>query len=389
MNRKQWKRLGDCATEHRVVPLLYQRLMAAGDGIQTEASRSSLEYMSAYSRQVSKNNLLFYGELRKLLSALDEKNIPVILLKGIYLAEHVYENRGLREMNDMDLLFKKEHLEIVYQLLTEMGYQPISHVYMNDINQIIQINKHLPRLIKKDVAGIEIHWNITKPGRSYHIEPDGIIQRASPINKAGVNALSLTAEDLLLHLCLHTSYQHNFAFGLRPFCDLKTVIDRFDKLDWDEVCSRSAEYGWRRGVLLSLVIAKDFLGADVPEDIIKRLHADDSIPALVETARRQILTKKEDSKAAGNAVITFASAEGLTGKTSAVIKRLFISKDQMIAKYPIRPGSPMIYLWYLVRFGQMIWFHTSKILRVSRGDPEYTGIIERKEELHSWLNKEN
>lgn len=390
MNRQQWDHLVDLAKEHRVVPQLYQRLMKAGDEIQTDSSRFSFEHMSAYSRQVSKNNLRFYGELRKLLSSLEEKEIPVILLKGIYLAEHVYENRGLREMNDMDLLFKREHLKPAYQELIEMGYEPLSHVYVNDISHTILQSQHLPRLIKKNAAGFEIHWSITKQDRSYHVDPNEIIKRAKKINNSSSNVLSLSTEDLLLHLCLHTSYQHNFSFGIRPFCDLTAVIDRFyGELEWDVVCSRSEAYGWSRGVLLSLVIAKDFLGASVPDDVINRLQTDDFGPAVVDTARRQILTKKENSNEAGNAVLTFASAGGLTGKASAVFSRLFLPKEQMIAKYPVRPGSPLIYLWYLFRIGEMIWRHTFKIVRVSKGDPEYTAIIERKIELLSWLEKEH
>lgn len=388
MDRQQWDHLADLAKEHRVVPQLYQKLMTAGNEIQTDNSRFSLEHMSAYSRQVSKNNLRFYGELHKVLSSLEENEIPVILLKGIYLAEHVYENRGLREMNDMDLLFKREHLTPAYLLLKQMGFEPLRPVNIERIDYMANENHHLPRMIKPETAGIEVHWNIVNPGQSFSIDPAELWQRARQIDSAYSPVCTLPPADLMLHLCLHTSYQHNFSFGMRPFCDLTAVIDRFDEeLEWDVVCSRSEAYGWSRGVLLSLVIAKDFLGADVPDNVIKRLQTDDFGPAVVDTARRQILTKKEDSNEAGDAVLTFASAGGLVRKASAVFSRLFIPKEQMFAKYPVRPGSPMIYLWYLFRIGEMIWRHTFKILRVLRGDPEYTGIIERKRELLSWLEK--
>jgi hypothetical protein len=95
----------------------------------------------------------------------------------------------------------------------------------------------------------------------------------------------------LLHLCLHTSYQHQFAFGLRPSCDIAETIACFGStLDWRTLTERAERWGWQRGVYLALQLAKELAGADVPADILGRLQSTDVTEAILENARAQVFT---------------------------------------------------------------------------------------------------
>ena len=103
-----WQSFLALTDTQRVMPLLWHRLRQKGldKAIPIEVSK---ELREAFNRNTLQN-LRFYGDLRCLLSALKPEGIPLILLKGIFLADAVYVNMGLREMNDIDVLARRAAL---------------------------------------------------------------------------------------------------------------------------------------------------------------------------------------------------------------------------------------------------------------------------------------
>ena len=59
---------------------------------------------------------------RILFEKFAEKNIPVVILKGILFAETIYENPYYKKMNDVDILIRREDLEKVYDVYEELDY---------------------------------------------------------------------------------------------------------------------------------------------------------------------------------------------------------------------------------------------------------------------------
>ena len=68
-------------------------------------------------------NIKFYDAYGKILSKFEEHNIQHIPLKGIYLAEWLYKDIGLRLLSDIDLLVKVSDGQKCIQLLMELGYK--------------------------------------------------------------------------------------------------------------------------------------------------------------------------------------------------------------------------------------------------------------------------
>lgn len=69
-------------------------------------------------------NMLLYDELSKVLSAFKTAEIDVIVLKGVFLAEQIYKNIGLRPMSDIDLLVKEKDLQKAKVELNKLMYYP-------------------------------------------------------------------------------------------------------------------------------------------------------------------------------------------------------------------------------------------------------------------------
>ena len=118
---------------------------------------------------------------------------------------------------------------------------------------------------KKDSACIEIHFNIVEPPFSDRVDVEKLFARAQACFIGGVEVLTLCPEDLLLHLCMHASYHHGFDNGILPLFDIARVVEHYKAdLDWEQVLSRSKEWGVGKCVYLALSLAERIAGASVP-----------------------------------------------------------------------------------------------------------------------------
>jgi len=381
---RDWQNLLALAAMHGITPLLWHRFEQKGlDKVVPDAAAATFR---AALRRNAMNNLRLNGELRFLLTALNAENISLILLKGIVLANTIYENIGLREMNDIDVLARPADLTRIADILIEMGYRPIAPICA-DVT--MQTGIHLPRLIKKGHAGFEIHWNITHTNKNYSIEPLGLWERAVPIQIAGCNALMLSSEDLLLHLCLHTSYNHNFIFGLRPFCDIAETIDHFGlALDWQTVAERAISQKWQRGVYLSLRVAVDLAGASVPDHVMEKLQPADMSETILETVRTQIFMDKYIGAriSTSSFYVQFMESRRLSDKIKIFWQRVFLPRAMIANGYSVPKNSLRIYLCYLRRFYDGLRHNVRIFKKFRKNYPALKSFADEKKLISDWMD---
>ena len=371
----------DMAMVQRVRPLLWHRLRQKG--LDEAVPLNVAEELRGAFHRNTMHNLRLYGELRRFLSALKLEGIPLILLKGIFLADAVYDNMGLREMNDIDVLARPADLARIAEILTGMGYTPLQPICV-DIT--LKAHHHLPRMVKNGHAAFEIHWNLTKPDNSYSINPEGLWECALPVRIAGCDALGLSPEDLLLHLCLHTSYQHQFAFGLRPSCDIAETIAHFDSaLNWQAVLDRAGRWGWRRGVYLALRLARELAGADVPVDILEKLRPKDMTEAVLETARTQIFSDKNLAFSVPAPFADLLASGRLRDRIRIFWQRVFLPRTTIAAIYSVPMDSVRIYSCYARRLVDLLRRHGHTLKKYQENDASLGSLVERTNLISRWL----
>ena len=382
---EQWKKFLAIAAHQRVTPMVFYRLKKKG----LDQAVPSDVYASL--KDVYQQNIVrimkISGQSRRVLKALNIAGIPTIPLKGIVLANSVYESIGLREMNDIDLLVPKENLARAVEILTGMGYKPVQPFCLDSL---IQTGKHLPSFIKKDHVAIEIHWNITNPSTCYSIDPQELWDHAVPVQILDYETLMLSPEDLLLHFCLHTSYQHQFDFGLRPFCDIDEVINHFGStLDWQVVTEKAKQRKWARGGYLALVIASEFAGADVPAYVLEWLRPDDMTDSVLNSAKTQILTEQYFTAFVPEHFAKLLVNKSLMAQIKIFVKRVFLPRATIAANYLISADSFKVYLYYPRRFIDVLLRHGRTFRYVTKhneSDPSMKAIIDRKALISDWLS---
>lgn len=380
LTESDWHDLIQQARSHAVLYLLYHRLKKRN--LDSYIPADILQTVrTEYFEQAWRNNSL-YNDLSKILKALQQENIPVILLKGAHLAQIVYSNIALRPMSDIDILVKKNDLPKAKDLLLELGYTPLKDI---DIATACASSQHLPPMVKQDAPPVELHWTIENSTRPFTIDIEGLWQRAQPTSVGGVDTLTLSPDDLLLHLCLHTSVHHLFSNGLRAFCDILEIIRHYqDELDWKTVQRRAEEWGVSNAVYLTLYLAKSLLSADVPEALFNELRPENCAESIAEAEvlifngpdiDRQLFANPQSCK-------LFVSKSFLETAT-LFLQRIFLPRETMAQLYELPIDSLRIPLYYPVRLKDLLVRHSHTVWRIWRRDK----ATSRQFQLIDWLSR--
>ncbi len=361
-----WGLIVEQSVKHVVTPLLYQKVKRFGPSFRVPPD--VLERLRGIYLINTARNMRLYHELSNVLKMFNDEGIPVIVLKGVHIAEIVYENIGLRSMTDMDLLFRKKDLAIAQRKLMEAGYYP--H------------NNRLP---------LDIHWsiehNIVPP---LPIDEEGLWQRAQPASIAGVEVLVLSREDLLLHLCLHLSFHHLFGFaGVRTLYDIRETIRHYKTtMDWDELKGRARE--WRAGnaIYLALLLAKELVSAEVPDSILATLKSD-----YTDSHKQWAIQQMFNGAADGGLLSPFFCflwrPVSLRKKAAYFLKFMFPPPEYVSARHDTPYQSSGNYLSYLTRVKEHFGRYARATWKLLTRDEEFVGLVHQQNQntaMREWLS---
>lgn len=340
MTRELAAILGE-ASRLQAIPLLLHTL-------GKDAVSASPELSSLYRAQYMQNYLsatLRMKELINMLGCLRDKDIETILLKGAALTMTVYRDLGLRPMQDIDLLIRRDELARATATLCDLGYQryrplgPPAQARTDDFHGEVAYVKNCGFTV-----AIEPHWTLGhKYPYSGRINVDGLWQRAKRARFKGVDAPVLCPEDSLIHLCLHL-FQHGQDFWLVPACDIKALVDHYkDSFGWKSFLDRVFKFHLCLPVKYSLVKTSELFHAPVPGYVWEELNA--YKPAKSEKRIFSLFAGRDRQ----SGIVTLAdllTIPGTTQKLNYVFATLFPSREWLVSCYS-RPGWPTLGLYAL------------------------------------------
>ena len=333
----------------------------------------------AYFTSGDRNTRLF-RELRTVLERLRSAGIPVIVLKGASLAEAVYGDVALRPMCDSDLLVPQTDLARAEAVLFDLGGV---HKQFQEKESRRRPKHHAPPILICDLA-IELHRTIVTPAAPVRVDVAGLWDRACPATVAGIEVLSLSPEDLLLHLCLHFCYD-NGCVGLRYLCDIAETIRHFGSgLDWPRIADRARKWDATKFAGLSLHLARAMLGAAVPDDVLERLVPEGIDQRVLAAAQETVLSQTSPHQ--WGSLFDAQGARSPEEKAEFFKERVFLSRDEMAAKYPASRGSSLFPLYYALRLRDGVRAYTFHALRRARLLLQRRRR-ERHNALHNWLTR--
>ena len=373
-----WNAVTTIAADHILTPLLYKRLKESDANALVPADlweRMRQVYVASAVR-----SMCFERDLRGVLRSLRSSGINVVVLKGMFLAEVVYGDAALRSMADVDIMVPREELPRVQATLLDMGFAPRER---EDTELRCRTTKGLAPFTRSGFM-VEPHWNLSHPTSPFRTDVDGLWARARPATIAGVEVLALSPEDLLLHLCLHTVHKHSLGLGLLPFCDIAETVRHYaGELEWSRLADRAREWGAARHVGLALDLARSLLDAEVPGFVLEQLIAGGLDSRTLETARESVLVRT----GYGQWVPFFDEfgARSFGDKVRVSWERVFLSREQMVTRYPASRAARFLWPYYALRvrdvaraFGSYVR-RRGRLMILSRGRDPSAALVK-------WLN---
>jgi hypothetical protein len=211
-----WRKLVGLINSHGIIALAAYNIKESG--LVNEVPPDAMASLENGYKQSMVRNLWLAERWKEVNKILSDAGIKHVLLKGMALEHTLYGSKGLRQMNDNDILVKRDEAIKAWELLQKNGYLP--GISKSAIHRKIMMNigKHLPSLYKNGYA-IEIHHDLFKNDSS-----DDAVDKAVEISIGDTKAWILSKDLQLKHLIDH--YQRHASEGdcqLRLYADIKLL----------------------------------------------------------------------------------------------------------------------------------------------------------------------
>ena len=262
------------AYQKGMAPLIYDTLKRTRLHEFREVPVSRFYY--AYKRTLH-NNRQAYLQLQPVLGELQAQGIDSIVLKGAAFAQLLYLDIGLRPFGDMDIMVKMEDLDRAHDVLAELGYRktyrglPInpptatSRRYRSARQYFHQERRFL---------SIDLYWQLSRYPYLVSIDYDKMWACSPQVTLANSATRMLSPEDTILHLTL--DFIMDWWYGkpeIRSLRDIAEVTIRH-KVSWSELLASASDPTLRAPLFYSLTLAKEVLGANIPEEVLRQCNPD-------------------------------------------------------------------------------------------------------------------
>lgn len=264
-----WNRFAWLANEHGISALVYYNMKKTGLA-ELMPDKENYILHSTYLKSLSRNTVL-WEKFNALKKELREINITPVPIKGMALERSVYGNKGLRQMNDVDILIERDRCMEAWEYLLTRDYDHHLIKSPRYRKMLPWIGKHLPELYKDGIS-FEIHHSLF----------DNVtVDEPSPMQHFLF---------LVKHLDYHETIQGESQ--LRLYNDLVMMIHHYgSKILNDELFAMADAYGIEKELNRKLSLIQNFY----------KIPTDPSLTSLVQVSDlRQSSHSKHQRRISGS-----------------------------------------------------------------------------------------
>ena len=259
---------------HGIAPLLHAQ-SATWPGAASLAPQLRAYLAGQHQRSAARVGLLL-AELAEILAAFEADGLPVVPLKGSLLATRYYAAPGLRPMNDLDLLVRREDEAHAVALLGQLRYEQVGRSW-----------KHL-MLARPEASGAVVDYDGEHPANPRSLDlhtqlaegfwgirydlSEQVWAGARPGWLLGHSALDMPTPVLLQHLVVHAvSDMIARRVRLLHLHDIALVAARVDQRGWEQLVESAQARREERYLYPALQLASGYFGV-VPADVLAVLR---------------------------------------------------------------------------------------------------------------------
>ncbi len=380
MDQHDWQRLITLSQEQRMAPMLYHRDTEAGrEWPLPDAVRES--WKAGY-RLWTLRSLEFERTLHDIAAVMAAAEVPFIALKGSWLAWHAYPHPALRPMRDIDIWVPQDRALVAHAALISGGGRAVTSGY-GSADALVGHAKTLPPIwsAKGDIL-IELHLHLshhhslTDDEAERNHTPEDLLPDRVVGQLRGYPVGYLSPTDTLLHLIVHSAYDHGFNNGPAIFDDVAFILAGH-VIDWNRFWSRASRQGWTQGAVLVLAMTVRRIG---PQPIDWQDNDPEAVPEDVLAIVPSLTLQPENDRA------TIQFLAGLTGERATrshfrVLQKLAVPQARLAMFFGVSAKSPLAWLAYPLWLGSGVW-------RIARGrfNQEVHLTSQRRARLAIWLD---
>jgi hypothetical protein len=189
---------------HRVVGLVHTALLSACVELPSPVAQE----LASGALRIARQNLVLVAETVRLQRALDAACIPVMVLKGVSLAQLAYGSLNSKHARDIDLLVPPDRAEAALQLIERESYalsSPAERLSEAQRRAVVRYGREFELVRHGSNLLVELQWRVAyNPLLLKGIDAYSSTQNVSLADGASIR--TLTEEDLFAYLCVHGAY---------------------------------------------------------------------------------------------------------------------------------------------------------------------------------------
>jgi hypothetical protein len=269
------KRLIELAVEEGLAGFLYKSMLKAELLGALNAPHRKILYTTYY--LTIRRNLKLIHALNLIARQLNENAVQVVLTQGISLLQQVYQDIGLRPMNDIDIWVLPNWYADLVDCVLSQGFER---------------NTVYPDTFSKGGVALDIHTHILWGDRIesrkklIRIDQIQIFEKSEPINAENPAVRCLDPADQFLYLSLH-ALKHNLE-RLIWMVDIKYLVADWTVSDWIKLLTRAEYLGQQSTVFCTLFVLDQIFAIRLPPAIEANLDNWSPNPLVRRILKRRI-----------------------------------------------------------------------------------------------------
>jgi hypothetical protein len=182
-------------------------------------SAGAFEAWQKGQRKLDHAQAFMLSRAEALFERVEKKHLPVLVLKGAFLAQSMYASEKNRPFGDIDLLCRKGDVEAVAEEAQCLGFARPPENYW----RWLMVNYYnVPLFFPQGRPFyLDLHWNIAS--RRYRIQAERLWDKSVAWKSECVR--SLCAEHCLIHLALH-ALENGLCLPLAAWCDFSAILEK-------------------------------------------------------------------------------------------------------------------------------------------------------------------
>ena len=344
------------------------RLMSGSDNGRPSKGSAALAVLRSERQYrcltpIALRNVRMMHLLERLAGKFNEANIPLMLLKGAALNLTAYRHPDERAMSDLDILVKPDDAKRALEILEGEGGLRRGELFQDDFFPRFYFETEY---VIGSVFPVTIDVHVRPFGLlrySRLVDDDAFWQRARQVRMGGATVFLPSAEDMLIHLTVHSTFHR--CSQPKWIADIERWLRLYgDALDWGRFLLNVERMGLARAVAPSLLEAERQFGPLCPPTVRRRL-------ASIRVSWRDRLAVRcalgDSPNPVVQGLVNLLTTPGV-GFVLAYVRALLIPSHEYLEHWCVRHRFPWPRLariarclWPVVRFARPCWKHRASI----------------------------